>query len=175
MKQFNNLPGQKRGFTLLELLAVVGILSFILIAVTQLLGSTLAGSGKSNSLQLVKQNGQFALSTMARLTRLAKSVGCGAGSELQLVVSEGGADVTYEFELDGGESRLKKSQDGGFSWVWVTEGNVQVDSFSCILTSGSAGNPSVVDLRLTISKPGLSVENSVVNTDFNTSVSLRTY
>lgn len=161
----------KKGFTLLELLAVVGILSFILIAATQLLGSTLAGSGKSNSLQLVKQNGQFALSTMARLVRLSKSVTICSGSNLQFIVSESGADVNYQFDLGG--TRLRKTRSGQVSWL--TEDNVQINSFSCALTPGSAGNPAVVDLRLTISKPGLSVENSIVNTDFNTTVSLRTY
>lgn len=161
----------KPGFTLLELLAVVGILSFILIAATQLLGSTLAGSSKSNSLQLVKQNGQFALSTMSRLVRLAKSVTVCAGSDLQFLVSESGADVAYRFDLGG--TRLRKTRSGQVSWV--TEDNVRVNFFSCSLTPGSAGNPALVTLRLTISKPGISVENSVVNTDFNTTASLRTY
>ena len=161
----------RKGFTLLEFLAVVGILSFILIAVTQLLAGTLAGSGKSNSLQLVKQNGQFALSTMARLVRLAKSVTACAGSDLQFVVSESGADVNYRFDLSA--TRLRKTRAGQVSWV--TEDNIAVNSFTCALTSGSAGTPAMVDLRLTISKPGLSVENSIVNTDFNTTVSLRTY
>ncbi len=161
----------RSGFTLLELLAVVGILSFILIAVTQLLASTLAGSGKSNSLQIVKQNGQFALSTMARLVRLAKSVSVCSSSDLQFAVFESGADVSYRFDLSG--TRLRKTRAGQASWV--TENNIQVNSFTCSLTSGAAGTPAVVDLRLTISKPGLSVENLVVNTDFNTTVSLRTY
>jgi len=161
----------KKGFTLLELLAVVGILSFILIAVTQLFGSVLAGSGKTNSLQIVKQNGQFALSTMSRLVKLARSVTTCAGSDLQFVVSESGSDVSYRFDLNS--NRLRKTRAGQASWV--TENNVAVNSFTCALTSGSAGTPAVVDLRLTISKPGLSVENSVVNTTFNTSVSLRTY
>lgn len=161
----------KRGFTLLELLAVVGILSFILIAATQLLGSTLAGSGKSNSLQIVKQNGQFALSTMSRLVRLSKSVTVCAGSDLQFIVSESGADVSYRFDLSG--TRLRKTRAGQVSWV--TENNAQVNSFSCTLTPGSASNPAVVNLNLTIGKSGLSVENSVVNTDFKTTVSLRTY
>lgn len=161
----------RKGFTLLELLAVVGILSFILIAATQLLGSTLAGSGKSNSLQLVKQNGQFALSTMSRLVRLAKSVAVCAGSDLQFVVSESGADVSYRFDLSG--TRLRKTRSGQTSWV--TEDNVQVNSLTCTLTAGSSGTPTVVDLNLTIGKSGLSVENSVVNTNFKTSVSLRTY
>lgn len=161
----------KRGFTLLELLAVVGILSFILIAATQLLGSTLAGGGKTNSLQIVKQNGQFGLSTMARLARLSKSVAVCTAGDLQFIVSESGSDVNYRFDLGG--SRLRKTRDGVSSWV--TEENVEVNAFSCSLTSGAAGTPAVVDLNLTISKPGLSVENSVVGTNFKTSVSLRTY
>ena len=161
----------KKGFTLLELLAVVGILSFILIAVTQLFGSVLAGSGKTNSLQIVKQNGQFALSTMSRLVRLSKSVTVCAAGDLQFVISETDSDVNYRFDLNS--NRLRKTRAGQVSWV--TEDNVVVNSFTCTLTPGSAGTPAVVDIRLTISKPGLSVENSIVNTDFNTTVSLRTY
>jgi len=164
----------KKGFTLLELLAVVGILGFVLIAVTQLLGSTLAGSGKSNSLQIVKQNGQFALSTMSRLVRLAKSVTPCSGSNLQFVVSENNIDVIYIFQIDN--QRLKKTRDAGTPVEsFVTDNQVQVTDFTCNFTSGFAGTPAVVDLSLTISKSGLSVENSVVSTTFNTSVSLRTY
>ena len=169
----------KKGFTLLELLAVVGILGFVLIAVTQLLGSTLAGSGKSNSLQIVKQNGQFALSTMSRLVRLAKSVTPCSGSNLQFVVSENNIDVIYIFQIDNFQidnQRLKKTRDAGTPVEsFVTDNQVQVTDFTCNFTSGFAGTPAVVDLSLTISKSGLSVENSVVSTTFNTSVSLRTY
>jgi len=103
----------KKGFTLLELLAVVGILSFILIAVTQLFGSVLAGSGKTNSLQIVKQNGQFALSTMSRLVRLSKSVTVCAAGDLQFVISETGSDVNYRFDLNS--NRLRKTRAGQVS------------------------------------------------------------
>lgn len=157
----------KSGFTLLELLAVVGILSFILIATTQLLSSTLAGSGKSNSLQLVKQNGQFALSTMERTVRRAKTLTTCSGGTLTVTVPETTGDVIYTFKLNG--TTLERND------IKLTDADVRVTDFSCSLTPAAVGNPAVVDLSLTIDKLGLSVENSVVNTTFNTSVSLRTY
>jgi len=157
----------RKGFTLLELLAVVGILSFILMGVTQLLGSTLAGSGKSNSLQIVKQNGQFAISTMERTVRRAKTLTACSDGTLIVIVPETTGDVTYAFALSG--NRLQRND------INLTDTDIQVTDFSCSPTPATAGNPAVVDISLTIEKSGLPVENSVVSTTFNTSVSLRTY
>jgi len=162
----------RQGFTLLELLVFVALAGLILVGITQVLGSTLAGSGKSQGLQQVKQNGQFAMSTISRLLRQANNVTTCVNGNLQFTISESGADVVYLFDLVG--NRLRKTRD--ITQVsWLTDDGVQVANFACNLTSPGDGQPAIVNLSFNVGKPGLSVENIIANINFKDSVSLRNY
>lgn len=166
----------RQGFTLLELLVFVALAGLILVGVTQVLGSTLAGSGKSQGLQQVKQNGQFALSTISRLLRQANNITACANGNLQFVVSENGADVTYTFQINS--QRLKRTRNDGIpvdSFVTDTDDQIRVADFTCNLTPASNGQPAIVNLSFNVNKPGLSVENIIANINFRDSVSLRNY
>ncbi|MBI5356873.1 hypothetical protein HZB78_04695 [Candidatus Collierbacteria bacterium] len=161
----------RKGFTLLELLVFVSLVGLILIGITQVLGATLAGSGKSQSMQQVKQNGQFAMSTLTRLLRQANEVTvCGAG-QLDFSVLENGSTATYRFETNS--LRIRKTYNSIQSWV--TDDNVEVTGFSCSLTSSGNGQPGIINLSFNVSKPGLSVESIIANINFKDSVSLRNY
>lgn len=163
---------KKSGFTLLELLMVVALIGLILVAITQILGATLAGSNKSQGLQVVKQNGQFAISTMSRLLRQSSSVmTCGNGM-LEFIVPESGTNTTYRFDVNS--NRLRKTVNGTIV-SWVTDSSVATPAFNCILIAAAAGNPPVVNLNLTVSKPGLTVEDLISPTSFEVDISLRNY
>ena len=161
----------KKGFTLLELLMFVALVGLILVGITQVLGATLAGSGKSQSMQQVKQNGQFAMSTITRLLRQSNAVTtCGAG-QLVFTVLESGATSTYTFETS--VLRIRKTYNGVQSWV--TDDGIEVANFSCSLTSPGSGQPAIVNLSFNVRKPGLSVESIIANINFKDSISLRNY
>lgn len=161
----------KKGFTLLELLMFVALVGLILVGITQILGATLAGSGKSQSLQQVKQNGQFSMSTISRLLRQANSVTvCGAG-QLDFSVLESGATATYRF--DTSSLRIRKTYNGVQSWL--TDDNVEVSSFICNMTAPGSGQPAVINLSFSVRKAGLSVESIIANINFKDSISLRNY
>lgn len=157
----------KKGFTLLELLMVVSLLGLALITVTGLLGNIFSGSGKSRALQAVKQNGQFALSTIERTARRAKTLTVCSGGTLIVIVPETAGDVTYTFNRSG--SVLRRNG------VNLTGADVRVTGFSCDLTPAVAGNPAVVKIILTLDKPSLTPDETAVAQTFATSVSLRTY
>jgi len=167
----------RQGFTLLELLVFVALAGLILVGITQVLGSTLAGSGKSQGMQQVKQNGQLAMSTISRLLRQANNVdplACANSNQLNFTVSESGADVTYTFQIDS--QRLKRTRNAGVPVdSFVTDDQVRVTDFTCNLTPPSNGQPAIVNLSFNIDKPGLSVENIIANINFRDSVSLRNY
>jgi prepilin-type N-terminal cleavage/methylation domain-containing protein len=157
----------KKGFTLLELLMVVSLLGLILITVTGLLGSIFSGSGKSRALQIVKQNGQFTLSTMERTARRAKTLTACSGGTLTVIVPETGGDVTYTFDRSGNTLRR--------NGINLTGANVRVTGFTCLLTPAAQGNPAVIKIILTLDKPSLTPDETAIAQTFETSVSLRTY
>lgn len=157
----------KKGFTLLELLVVVSLLGLMLISVTGLLGSIFSGSGKSQALQAVKQNGQFALSTMERTTRRAKNLTTCAGGTLTVVVPETVGDVTYTFDRSGDTLRR--------NGVNLVSSDVRVTGFSCSLTQPASGNPAVAKITLTLDKPSQTLDQQAVAQTFETTVTLRTY
>lgn len=149
----------------------VALVGLILVGITQVLGATLAGSGKSQSLQQVKQNGQFAMSTISRLLRQANSVTACAVGQLDFSVLESGATATYRFETNS--LRIRKTYNGVQSWL--TDDNVEASSFICSMTAPGSGQPAVVNLSFSVRKPGLSVESIIANINFKDSVSLRNY
>lgn len=161
----------RQGFTLLELLVFVALTGLILVGITQVLGSTLAGSGKSQGTQQVKQNGQFAMSTISRLLRQANDVTFCSGSQLDFTILENNSTSTYRFETNS--SRIRKTYNGVQSWL--TDDGVAVTNFGCNLTSPGDGQPAIVNLSFNVGKPGLSVENIIANINFRDSVSLRNY
>lgn len=166
----------RRGFTLLELLMVVAILGVVLIAITQLLTAVLSGSGKSSAAQAVKENGQFALSTIQKTVRRAKSVSVCSGGTLTVIVSEAGGDVTYSFSWTGSPTYgLTKTTTPSGNTSDLVDSSVRVTAFSCTLTSALPTAPAVVSISMTLDKPSLSVDQSAGSQTFTASSSLRTY
>ncbi|HSW88355.1 MAG TPA: type II secretion system protein [Candidatus Saccharimonadales bacterium] len=65
---------KQRGFTLLELLVVISIISVVGLVVGGILTSTLRGSSKVTTVSNVKQNGDYALAQMSRVIRSASNL-----------------------------------------------------------------------------------------------------
>lgn len=173
---FHFLLRKRPAFTLLELLMVVAILGVVLIAITQLLTAVLSGSGKSSAAQAVKENGQFALSTIQKTVRRAKSVSTCSGGTLSVIVAETGGDITYSFSWTGSPTYgLAKTTTPPGSTSDLVDSSVRVTAFSCTLTSSLPTAPPVVAISMTLDKPSLSVDQSAGSQTFTASSSLRTY
>lgn len=169
------------GFTLIEILIVVSLLGIIMIAITQLLAGVLTGSAKANASQMVKENGQFAISTIERSLRNAASVSaCNTVLNYSVIDDSAGTPVTtsYQYSLDSTPTRLKLTQTvaAGTPIVsYLTNADLNVNTFSCVPSPSAPGQPAVYKILLTISKPNSSIEQSIVQQTFETTVSLRTY
>lgn len=61
------------GFTLIELLIVVAIIASIVAIAVGIVSSTLRGTNKTNVINKVRENGNYAISQMARTIKYAKS------------------------------------------------------------------------------------------------------
>ncbi|MBM3205689.1 type II secretion system protein [Candidatus Shapirobacteria bacterium] len=175
---------QTHGFTLVEILIVVGILGIIAAVGTNVFFTTFRGSTKTKVLTKVKQNGDYALSTMERLIRNAQEV----------VVDEDAGDLCQANmskikikKLDGTEILFSCENIGtvnGFiasDAARLTSNEVKVDicSFSCT-TKGLPGKlefyPQAIEINFTLSQAAVAnrpEEEATLN--FNTTVSTRNF
>lgn len=62
----------RKGFTLIELLVVVAVVGVVIILAGVILVSSLRSTSKTNTVTLVRQNGNYAISQMAKMIRSAK-------------------------------------------------------------------------------------------------------
>jgi len=65
---------KKNGFTLIEMMIVVSLLGIIAVVGSGAFFSILRGSTKTKTLQMVKQNGDYAISVMERMIRNARAL-----------------------------------------------------------------------------------------------------
>ncbi|OGI27611.1 MAG: hypothetical protein A2359_04785 [Candidatus Moranbacteria bacterium RIFOXYB1_FULL_43_19] len=77
------IPNTRKGFTLVELLVAILIFSIIVIAIVAVFVSTVTSSGKAKAIKTVKENAEFAMSSIAKDVRMGKigSYAIGGGTE----------------------------------------------------------------------------------------------
>lgn len=165
---------KRHGFTIIELLIILGTLSLILLATVSFLMSSLSSSGKAETLQEVRQNGEAVL-------RIAKTL---------LTSSTQVSDCTetvpnpvptgISFISNGATIALNCVSDGDDSYIAsnaarLTDSRVKVDASSCnlycIQPSGGFG---YVNISFTL-EPASQVnlkEKEKVRQKFETSINL---
>lgn len=93
MKKISN---SQKGFTLVELLAVIFVLMAVGTIVGAILVSTLRGTNKTNTIAVVRQNGNFAIMQMVKMLRFAKTLNktfvCGT---LEVPVATDAVELTF--------------------------------------------------------------------------------
>lgn len=156
-----------RGFTLIELLVMLGVFIAVSVVIGGTLFSVLRGSVKTTTLDQVRHNGDFAISTMSRTIRSAKLNTCTPNSVV--VVASDNSTVTFLCEAStisqNGVSLLNTGPGGSVSLVPGT------CSFSC--TTG-VNTPATVTVKFSLSQPGSTTfPESKSTVDFETSVTQR--
>lgn len=92
----------KKGFTLVEILVVIGVLGIVGILVFSIFAQSLKGSNKAQILSSIKKNGEAILQTMDKTIRDADHLVCvgtyvAAAANDTLVVASGGKYTRYRF------------------------------------------------------------------------------
>lgn len=91
----------KKGFTLVEMLVVLAVLSLVGVMVVTIFSRSLRGANKSQILSSIKQNGQTILENMDKTIRGADSLVCiseNPGSTI--VIEREGIYIRYRFNID---------------------------------------------------------------------------
>ena len=97
----------KNGFTLVEMLVVISILSLVGVLILTIFTRTLKGSNKSQIIGVIKQNGQSVLENMDKTVRSADNVVCvSTPSSKSLVVVKSGIYTRYRFITSSGVNGL---------------------------------------------------------------------
>lgn len=162
----------KKGFTLIEILVVIGVLAIIVVVGSTSFFNLLKGSMKTRTISLVNQNGDYALAIMERMIRngeiIENSDGqtCVSGMNKIKIINPDG-DWT-EFSCEG-DTISSNSASLISNQVKVANGNC---SFDC--QRAGIFEPDVVTINFTLSQAQTGVrpeeEASVV---FKTTVVLR--
>ena len=87
----------QQGFTLIELIIYIGIVSIILVSISYLIIDLISGQSSNTARQEVNQNVRFISSTISRDIRAAQAITSITADTLVLAMS--GDDVTYNFDV----------------------------------------------------------------------------
>lgn len=166
--------GIKRGFTLVELLVVVTILATVGVLATNMFFQILKGASKTEVLKRVKQEGNYALSVIEKMSRNAlevedmKSV-CDGNYRSSLTIKNQD-EATTSFSCTG-TTIASNSADLTSSQVRVSS---DCNQFIKCTQTGSA--PAVVEIKFSLSQAGSPTRpEEKASVDFQTTVSLRNY
>ncbi len=158
----------KRGFSLIELTVVVGLLGVLTLAISTILLTSIVTSNRIRTTTKVKQAGNYALGQIQSLLRNAKSVTlCDSANSAITIVGQDGGVTLLTSESDGQNERIASG-----SGYYLTPENITAPTFS-LTCEPSDQDPSLVkvafDLQDTVSSSP--TQNPLLH--FETSVNLR--
>lgn len=167
---------QQKGYTLIELLLYVAIVSVLLTSVTLFYGVALDARVKNQSISEVEQQGTLAMEHITQAIRSASSVTApvagatsGPNGQLTLVVPTGALSPTV-FNLSGGALQIT---EGASAAVPLTNSKVQVTSLTFDNISRPS-TPGVVRVTMTLSRVNTANRNIYdYQKTFTTSAALR--
>lgn len=162
-----------KAYTLVELLAVIGILSVITTIVVSVIFISLTGSKKTETLEVIRQNGDLTLSQMIKSIRFAKSLDVPANCNPSVRVSS----VTVTPITD--DSQITYSCMGdtiASNGASLLPSSVKTQSCSFVCSQNTISEAPTLTIRFTLvpSAGGVFAETKA-QLPFQSSVTLRNY
>jgi prepilin-type N-terminal cleavage/methylation domain-containing protein len=161
----------KNGFTLVELLVVIGLVLIIGTVGTNVITSILRSYNKAHIINEVEQNGNYVLSLMENQIRNAQSVSPTGTTSSLTVTTQEGATITYTITSAGGIGVVQKTS-GGVTEVLsnnnLTTGvNIDTTNSHFVVSTATPSSVQIV-LRLT------QAPNAPGRVDYQAETTLRT-
>jgi prepilin-type N-terminal cleavage/methylation domain-containing protein len=163
------LPAGSRGFTLIEMLLYMGIISVFLMVLTSILISVLDTQLTSNSSSAVDQSGQYLLVRLQYDIRRANSIITPANignSSNSLSLSIGG--VTYSYSVNSGVLVLTT----GLKTYNLSPYDVQISNFTATRL-GNVGGRNSIQIGFTITSTTVSTTQKSQVRNYQTTIDLR--
>ncbi len=159
---------KKSGFSLIELIVVIGLLSLLMLAISSTMLMTIVSSNRIRTSAKIKQAGNYAIGQMQSLLRSAKTVvSCTSPESIVFINYDGGQTELLSEDDANGLPRIASN-----SGTYLTPDNLTTSNFSLVCEPSDI-DPAIVkisfDLQDTVTTRDL--ENPLLH--FETSVSLR--
>ena len=182
-----------KGFTLLEFLVVIGLLSITVGSILLFLTSVLKGTNQANITSEVKQNGQVVLDTLESQIRNATDADCmlESGSDcLDVKLTRVNADplrircVDPVGQTENGRIEIASSLlDDPVNFTSITNTDIKSGvsvtdcKFNVVASSGGVSAPPIVAVSFKVNQGVAAASRSdfLANVDFQTTISLRGY
>lgn len=180
------------GFTLIEFLVVLGLLSLTVGATLLFLTSVLKGSNQANVVSETKQNGQFVLDSLERQIRNATGAANGANTKhlvlnrlnalpLQIKCFDevSGTSNGYIGTVEDSNTGVPGVSDGSYSPITNIDpiSGVSIQDCSMMVQPESSGgvSPPIVTISFKVQQgvKAPSRQDFMANLDFQTRISLR--
>jgi len=145
------------GFTLLEILISIAIIAVLGVVLSQVFISTMRTNTKTEYLKEVKQTGDLAVETLARMIQNAYAVTCVSDKELEIQNPDGNT-TTIACTIDGAILRLASSS--ATITEYITSEGVTLGTDSCATSALSfdctetSGQRTMVTISFTLSRAG---------------------
>lgn len=166
----------KRGFSLVELLVVIGLLSLLMLAISSTMLMSIISSNRIRTTTKVKQSGNYAIGQIQGMIRNAKSISvCRNDISSTTFTNPDGGSTTIFSQSDGTNMRIASN-----SGVYLTPANLVVSSFAltCLPTPT---NPLTSETGTTLVKVSFDLKDQLTTArttenpllHFETSINLR--
>jgi prepilin-type N-terminal cleavage/methylation domain-containing protein len=157
------------GFSLIELIVVIGLLSLLMLAISSTMLMSIVSSNRIRTTSSIKNAGNYALTQMQAMLRNSRSITtCNSTAGTITFVNPDGGSTTLLTETVGTTTKI--ASNSGF---YITPSNAAVSGFT-ILCEPSDTDPTLIKIAFDL-KDSLTTKRAVENPTihFETSVNLR--
>ena len=152
----------KRGFSLIELTVVIGLLSLLTLAITSALLMSVVSSNRIRTVTRIKQAGNYALDQIQGLVRNSKKVVlCVPNTNIQFINPDGRTTIISS-----------TTQIASNSGVYLTPSNLTVSNFSLACAPNNTA-PTLVTVAFDLNNPASTSLRESPTLHFETAINLR--
>lgn len=158
----------KPGFSLIELIVVIGLLSLLTLAISSTMLMSIVSSNRIRIATKVKQAGGYAIGQIQTMVRSSKSITtCDSGNSLITLVNPDGGTTDLTPESDGTDLRIASN-----SGVYITPERMNVTSFTLTCLPDEEA-PTLVKLSFDLEDTTGTISNKNPVLHFETSINTR--
>lgn len=177
----NRIRKSKNGFTLIELLVVMMVLVTVGLIIATIIVSALRGSNKTNTVNTVRQNGDYAISQISKMLEFSQSFGGVSTDGVNYITTCSSPNTLYNYiktkSFDGGQTvfscNTSASTLSSNSASLINPDDVKLVSCSFTCSRNISVPPTIgIDFTLTQKSQSSFFENKA-SIEFKTSVIMR--